>query len=67
MVFRSGRVAEHAARGLAFRLAKAGEPVRLDLRLRGGQEEARFLCLPPLHPDSPPDLMSLPLKPTPGK
>ena len=60
MVFRSGSAAEDAARGLAFKLAKAGEPVKLHLKLRNSSAEARFICLPPLDPDAPPNLLNIP-------
>lgn len=60
MVFRTGRAAEETARGLAFRLARAGKLVRLRLKLRNSSTEARFVCLPPLEPESPPNLVSLP-------
>ena len=60
MVFRSGSAAEEAARGLAFRLARAGDPVKLHLKLRNSAAEARFLCLPPLEPDATPNLVTIP-------
>ncbi len=60
MVFRSGSAAEDTARALAFKLARSGEPVRLHLKLRNTSTEARFICLPPLDPDAPPHLVSIP-------
>jgi hypothetical protein len=60
MVFRTGRAAEETARGLAFKLAQAGKLVRLRLKLRNSSTEARFVCLPPLDPETPPNLVSLP-------
>ncbi|QTC92837.1 hypothetical protein [Brevundimonas goettingensis] len=60
MVFRTGRAAEETARALAFRLAQAGKLVRLRLKLRNSTTEARFVCLPPLDPESPPNLVNLP-------
>jgi len=60
LVFRSGSSAEDAARALAFRLASAGSPVRLKLRLRNKEVAARFICLPPLSEDEPPRLVDLP-------
>ncbi len=60
MVFRSGSSAEDTARALAFKLASAGEPVRLRLKLRDSSTEARFICLPPVEPCAPPNLVSLP-------
>ena len=60
MVFRSGSAAEDAARGLAFKFAKAGEPVKLHLKLRNSSTEARFICLPPVNPDAPPNLVNIP-------
>ncbi len=60
LVFRSGANAEDAARALAFRLAGAGEPVRLKLKLRNSQVAARFICLPPLSQDEAPRLIDQP-------
>lgn len=60
MVFRSGSAAEDAARTLALRLARLGEPVKLHLRLRNSATEARFICLPPVDPDAPPNLLPIP-------
>ena len=60
MVFRSGSAAEDTARALAFKLAKAGEPVRLLLKLRNTSTELRFVCLPPLDPEAPPNLVGIP-------
>lgn len=60
MVFRTGRAAEDTARALAFKLAQAGKLVRLRLKLRNSSTEARFVCLPPLEPQAPPNLVSLP-------
>lgn len=64
LVFRSGSSAEDAARALAFRLASAGEPVRLKLKLRNSEVVARFICLPPLSADERPRLLGLPYSPT---
>ena len=60
LVFRTGSLAEQAARALALRLAEAGEPVRLKLRLRDSQLAARFVCLPPLDPTDRARLIDLP-------
>ncbi|QTC92777.1 hypothetical protein [Brevundimonas goettingensis] len=60
MVFRSGSAAEEAARGLAIRLARAGEPVKLHLKLRNSAAEARFVRLPPLEPGATPNLVTIP-------
>ncbi|CAN7618484.1 hypothetical protein LJR219_004760 [Phenylobacterium sp. LjRoot219] len=43
MIFRSGREAERAARKLADRLARAGVPSEIELRLRDGTLAAKFL------------------------
>ena len=60
LVFRSGSRAEDTAKALALRLAGAGEPVRLQLRLRNNDVAARFICLPPLALDEGPRLINLP-------
>ena len=60
LIFRTGSSAEDAAKALALRLAGAGEPVRLKLKLRNSDIAARFICLPPLAPDEPPQLVGLP-------
>jgi len=44
--FPTGARAEQAARELAHRLADAGEPVVLDIRLRNGARAGRFLFPP---------------------
>jgi hypothetical protein len=44
--FPTGARAEQAARDLAHRLADAGEPVVLDIRLRDGARAGRFLFPP---------------------
>jgi len=44
--FATGARAEQAARDLAHRLADAGEPVVLDIRLRDGARAGRFLFPP---------------------
>jgi len=59
-VFHAGSLAEQAARSLALRLAEAGEPVRLKMRLRNSQLAARFVCLPPLDPADRARLIGLP-------
>lgn len=46
LVYRSGRAAEEAARGLAMRLARRGGPVSLEVRLRGGAVAGRFIVQP---------------------
>lgn len=51
MVFRSGRAAEDAGKGLARRRAKAGETAELELGLRSGVCAGRFLCVPPAGED----------------
>lgn len=60
MVFKSGSAAEDTARGLAFKLAQTGEPVKLHLKLRNSPAMARFLCLPPIEPGAPPHLIDIP-------
>lgn len=44
--FATGARAEQAARDLAHRLAEAGQPVVLDIRLRDGARAGRFLFPP---------------------
>ena len=44
--FPTGARAEQAARDLAHRLADAGEPVVLEIRLRDGARAGRFLFPP---------------------
>lgn len=44
--FATGARAEQAARELAHRLADAGEPVVLEIRLRNGARAGRFLFPP---------------------
>ena len=51
MIFRSGRDAEHAARRLAERLARAGFWSEIRLHLKDGSLAARFLS--PADPSSP--------------
>ncbi|PXA95122.1 hypothetical protein DMC25_00315 [Caulobacter sp. D4A] len=46
LTYSSGARAEQAARDLALRLAEAGEPVVLDIRLRDGGRAGRFLFPP---------------------
>jgi hypothetical protein len=46
MLYRTGARAESAARDLAHRLADAGEPVVLEIRLRDGASAGRFLFPP---------------------
>lgn len=48
MIFRSGHDAETSARALAERLARQGETVRLQLRLRNSGKTVRMIALPPL-------------------
>ncbi len=48
MIFRSGRDAENSARALAERIARKGEAVRLQLRLRNSDRTVRMIALPPL-------------------
>jgi hypothetical protein len=60
LVFRSGSAAEDAARALAVRMAAAGEPVRLRVRLRNSELAARFVCMPPAGSDELPRLIGLP-------
>jgi len=60
MVFKSGRQAEDTARALALRLANNGRPVRLTLKIKDGQVAARFVCLPPVGPQTRSRLMELP-------
>lgn len=42
----TGAAAEHSAREVAQRLADAGEPVVLEIRLRNGERAGRFLFAP---------------------
>jgi hypothetical protein len=51
MVFRSGARAEAAAKRLGEALAAAGQPVEIEVLLRGGARAGRFLCLPPVRED----------------
>lgn len=51
MIFATGASAEQAARALAHRLADAGEPVVLDIKLRDGARAGRFLFPPRLNAD----------------
>lgn len=60
MVFRSGHDAETAARALAERLARQGEPVKLKLRLRYADKTVRMVALPPLRDEEPVRLIELP-------
>lgn len=57
MLFRSGAAAEAAARRLATRLAMAGEPAKLVLRLRDGSIAGRFLAPPSPSPQLRPSLL----------
>lgn len=52
MPFTTGAAAERAAREIALRLADAGEPVVLEIRLRNGERAGRFL-FPPYGGDPP--------------
>lgn len=47
MIFATGASAEQAARALAHRLADAGEPAVLEIKLRDGVRAGRFLFPPP--------------------
>lgn len=47
MIFATGASAEQAARAFAHRLADAGEPVVLEIKLRDGARAGRFLFPPP--------------------
>ena len=60
MVFRSGHDAETSARALAERLARQGEPVKLQLRLRHTDRTVRMVALPPIHEAEPVRLIELP-------
>lgn len=60
MVFRSGHDAESSARALAERLARQGEPVKLQLRLRHTDRTVRMVALPPLWEQEPVRLIELP-------
>jgi len=51
MIFATGVSAEHAARDLAHRLADAGEPVVLEIKLRDGARAGRFVFPPRLDDD----------------
>ncbi len=64
MVFRSGRAAEETARALAERIARQGEAVRLQLRLRNGDRTVRMIALPPLTENEPARLVELPIAAT---
>jgi len=56
-LFTRGREAENAAKGIAERLAAAGDQVELHLSLRNGQLAGRFVCLPPISDDDGPLLV----------
>ena len=60
MVFRSGRDAESSARALAERVARQGEAVRLQLRLRHSGKTVRMIALPPLTETGTVRLVQLP-------
>lgn len=66
LVFRSGGAAERAGRNLAERLAFAGEPAELQLRLKDGTSAGRFICLPPTGRDPDPLIVGLRPAPTSG-
>lgn len=61
MIFRSGRDAESSARALAERLARQGEAVRLQLRLKHTGGLVRMVALPPLDEMEPVRLIELPV------
>ena len=63
MVFRSGRDAEGAARALAERIARQGEAVRLQLRLRNSDKTVRMIALPPLTESETVRLVEIPVPP----
>lgn len=44
MIYRSGRDAEDAAKGLGVRLADTGQAVEIRIFLRGGALAGRFFC-----------------------
>jgi hypothetical protein len=46
MLFLSGAKAENTARKLAEKIATAGEPAEVQVRLRDGSLAGRFLCSP---------------------
>jgi hypothetical protein len=50
MVFATGAAAEAAARRLAARMAAAGQPVKLVVRLKDGSIGGRFLFPPAMTP-----------------
>lgn len=54
MLFRTGAAAEAAARRLAERLASAGVPVALTVRLRDGSTAGRFIFPPTAASDATP-------------
>ena len=60
MIFRSGHDAESSARALAERIARHGEPVRLQLRLRNSDRMVRMIALPPFNDSDPVQLVELP-------
>jgi hypothetical protein len=51
MVFKSGRLAELTARGLAARLSRAGLPAEVRIHLRDNSLGARFSALPAISPE----------------
>lgn len=59
MILRRGADAERVGRDLARRLAAAGTPVQLNLRLRDGATAAKFVCLPPAGADPEPLMIRL--------
>ena len=59
MILKRGADAERVGRDLALRLAAAGTPVQLNLRLRDGATAAKFVCLPPAGADPEPLMIRL--------
>jgi len=59
MILKRGADAERVGRDLARRLAAAGTPVQLNLRLRDGATAAKFVCLPPAGADPEPLMIRL--------
>ena len=59
MILKRGADAERVGRNLALRLAAAGTPVQLNLRLRDGATAAKFVCLPPAGRDPQPLMIRL--------
>lgn len=63
MAFVSGAKAEAAARRLAARLARDGEPVEVEIYLRDGALAGRFIAAPPSPAPAPSESLTEPALP----